>query len=98
MRLLEQQFEGRADQKAFRFRQLQRTDTAALYAKSLKSGIGEESYEVIRIVKYPAETRRFGDRVVELDDREAFPPPEQWGTSGWTYTTLEDAKKRFYNL
>lgn len=95
------QFDGRGDQKAFRFRQLHRTDATALYVKSYRSGTAvgtPETYEVIRITKRPARKATICGVEVQFEAKEAFPSPEKWGVEGWTYNTLEEAKKRFYSL
>jgi hypothetical protein len=34
----------------------------------------------------------------KIEPAETFPSPEQWGTRGWTYTTLLDAETRFASL
>lgn len=98
MKELPKEFEGRADQKSFRFRQLQRTETTALYAKCLKSGKGSETYEVIRVRKRPAATVVRGGVSIDYEAREVFPSSEDWGTYAWTYNDLAEAKKRYYSL
>lgn len=90
------EFEGRADQKSFRFRQLQRTATHALYEKTLKSSGRVSDYEVIEIQHYKACTRVIQGRTIECEAKEAFPSPEQWGQKGWSLIDLPTAKKRFY--
>lgn len=66
MKPLEVEFNGRSDQKAFKFRQLQRTAKAALYVKSLKSNETVETYEVITIVKREARTAVMGGIEVQF--------------------------------
>jgi len=51
-------------------------------------------WEVVRITQNPE--RLLYGRMVEA--HEAFPPAEAWGTNGWTYTTLEDARAKFDSL
>jgi len=48
-------------------------------------------WEVVRITQNPE--RLLYGRMIEA--HEAFPPAEAWGTHGWTYTTLEDARAKF---
>lgn len=98
MKELDKEFNGRADQKAFRFRQLQRTDTHALYEKSLKSGNGGQSWEVFQIVKQQADTMTLAGQTINLEAKERFPLSSEWGTLGWSFQSLEDAKRKFYSL
>lgn len=98
MKELDKEFDGRADQKAFRFRQLQRTDTHALYEKSLKSGNGGQSWEVFQIVKQQADTMTLAGQTIHLEAKELFPASSQWGITGWSFQNLEDAKCKFYSL
>jgi hypothetical protein len=51
-------------------------------------------WEVVKIRVKP-ERLLHGQRV---EEGEAYPSPEDWGTYGWTYTTLEDARAKFDSL
>ena len=51
-------------------------------------------WEVVKIRVKP-ERLLHGQRV---EEGEACPSPEDWGTYGWTYTTLEDARAKFDSL
>jgi len=77
----------------FAFRLIQRTGDVALFEKR-KPAHSRESFEVVIIQKHPAET--ICGR--EYPARESMPPSEAWGTSGWTHTELEDAKRKFRAL
>jgi hypothetical protein len=74
--------------------QVKRNDTAAIYEKT-KPGI-KPTWEVIRIRHEKAKIHPFSK--AELPDREAYPRDEEWGTHGWTYTNIEDARTRFETL
>ena len=50
------------------------------------------TYEVVTLECAPS--KRFpGGNVVEA--HEAMPSPEKWGSSAWSYSDLDSAKKRF---
>lgn len=80
----------------FTFRQLQRSETHAIYEKVKHDRISD--YEVIFIRKQKAGSAKFGDRTVELEAKEIYPTSQEWGINGWTYLDLEQAKKKFYAL
>lgn len=86
------------DQNSFHFRQLQRTETHALYEKTLKSNGRVSDYEVIKIRKCPAGSFVKDGKEFQVEAKESFPPSEQWGVNGWTFLDLESAKKRFYEI
>ncbi|MDA1278098.1 MAG: hypothetical protein O2960_29225 [Verrucomicrobia bacterium] len=77
----------------FDFRQLSREGTIALFEKS-KPSHSRESFEVVIVQTRPAENVLGREYPV----RESLPPAGAWGTSGWTYTELEDAKTKFRAL
>ena len=52
------------------------------------------AYEVIVIRTLPAATIMGKD----TPERESCPGNEQWGTSGWTYKTLNEAKIKMQDL
>ena len=73
------------------FTQIKREGKVALYSKT-KKGHTFPTYEVIIIQVRKAETLPRG---VFYPERESFPYSEQWGTYGWSYSTLSDAEKGF---
>ena len=56
--------------------------------------VSRPHWEVVRIRVKP-ERLLHGRRV---EEGEAYPSPEDWGTYGWTYTTLEEAQAKFAEL
>jgi hypothetical protein len=52
-------------------------------------------WEVVVVQQRPARTFPNGQTAPA---REAYPSTEQWGTAGWTYTTLSAARERFTSL
>lgn len=77
----------------FDTRQLRRTGTVALFAKS-KARHSSESFEVVIVQQHPAKTF-FGK---EFPARESMPPTESWGRLGWTFTDRSAAETRFNQL
>jgi hypothetical protein len=65
----------------------------ALISKS-KPDHATSSYEVVLVRTLPASVI-FGK---PFPRREAMPTNEDWGTSGWTYATFEQAEKKFLQL
>ncbi len=93
---LPQAFDGRADQRDFIYRQLQREQDVALFEKRFKDESSDSRfYEVVIIRIIPQKLFPDG-RLIET--HEAMPKPEDWGTAGWSYDDLESAKKRFNQL
>ena len=78
----------------FDFELVQREGDIALLRKS-KPHHREPCYEVVIVQKHKANKWPNG---TSSPDREAMPHTEAWGTSGWSYSDLPSAKKRFNNL
>jgi hypothetical protein len=74
------------------FNQLARQDKVALFEKRKANGCF--GYEVIIVQRYPAQTIRG----IRYPAREAMPSSADWGISGWSYKTLDDAKCKFKAL
>jgi hypothetical protein len=72
--------------KSFGYRQLERNEKAAIYSQSAGDQIA--AYEVVKIrtVKF---TIWMGK---EIPFREVYPSDNHWGSRGWTYRTLGEAK------
>jgi len=77
-------------QDGFDFRILRRRGRVALLVKR-KPGLQLESFEVVLIRTLP-ERKAFGKY---LPAAEYLPNSESWGICGWTFTTREDAERRF---
>jgi hypothetical protein len=76
----------------FAYRQIAREEDVAIYEQRLIELDGELSenraYEVVRIQWQKAHTFPNGK---SYPAREAYPPSESWGTSGWTFTDKDRA-------
>ncbi len=95
-------FDGRADQRDYKFTVLQRIGDVVLLEKQFKPHIrcdpGSDrglSYEVCIVQRQRAKLLPSG---VMSKDKEMLPAPSEWGTSGWSYGNLADAQKRFDSL
>jgi hypothetical protein len=78
---------------SFDFELIKRRGRIALFSKT-KSTHRDPCYEVVILQIHEAE-RILG---YQLPKREAMPPSESWGNSGWSYSNLEAAMKRFDSL
>lgn len=85
------EFEGRADQKGFLFKQLKREGQIALFKKN-KGTV--ENYEVI-IIRNQEEYEMGG---IKIEAKEHYPNAREFGTYGWSYQTLDSAEKKFKEL
>lgn len=93
---LPKQFEGRADQKGYVFRVLDRVGLFALIEKHNPAHeSGRKYYEVV-IVRQVPETTWPNDKTTEA--REKMPSPAEWGSSGWSFDTLEAAREKYYAI
>jgi hypothetical protein len=95
MKEIDRTFEGRADQRKYRFRLVQRQGRIALFKKQFKSGEGWRGFEVVRLVESPARAFTVEGRAVETEARETMPSPENWGTDGFSFCDLEAARAKF---
>jgi len=89
MRTLDQEFTY--DQ--FKFRQVLRDGQIVMLEKRKWEGC-RPSFEVVIVRQHQATVihgRKYGER-------ESMPPPESWGTLGWTYLSEVDAKRKFHQL
>ena len=77
----------------FDLRLVERHGMVALYEKMKGFHAG---YEVVVIQLRKPKKHPFTG--VDLPLREAYPSSEDWGTYGWTYTTLERAQARMKRL
>jgi hypothetical protein len=98
MKPIQNEFDGTRDQgkiseklPAYRFKMLKRSGMTCLFEKS-RGGTGPKSYEVVILQQCQKKTWPDG-RVTEA--HEKMPKPEDWGTLGWTYLTLDEAMRKF---
>lgn len=72
----------------FNYQQMNRTGRYALFEQSRGGRI--VAYEVIRVQRLPEEQIR--GKLYPA--REKYPRSEQWGTDGWTATSLAAARRK----
>lgn len=94
-KLLEPEFR----KSGFRFRQLIRDGDVAIFHKvHLKNSScpkdTDAGFEVVVIGRHDGYV--LGG--VQIEPAETMPSNSQWGSRGWTYTTLLDAERRFERL
>jgi len=75
--------------KGFEFKQVLRDGDMAIYEKHAP-GSKCSSYELIHITSHNGYVIA-GNKI---PPSEVYPGDSQWGTYGWTYTTLKDAKAK----
>jgi len=88
MKILQTNFDGRADQKGYSFKQLVRKNGWAIYSKTKDS---HTSFEVIKVQEH-------GDYMIagtKIEAAECMPSSSTWGDFGFSYLTLEQAKSKF---
>jgi len=78
----------------FTFKLIQREGKLAIFGKT-KPNHSRVTWEVVKLQTHKAHTWPSGETSPE---REAMPSPESWGTLGWSYLTLQDARRRFASL
>ncbi len=90
MKTLPTEFQGRADQRGYVFKQLKRTGDVALFEKHNPSHPPGTalSYEVVIVQKRPERTFPNGE---VYPAHESMPSPEEWGVYGWSPYDLEAA-------
>lgn len=86
MRAIEPEFTS----KGFTFKLLKRSGMVCLFAKTHPE-IRDEKFEVVVLNVFP-EMERYGKL---LPEREAMPPSESWGKSGWSFSDRQAAEKRY---
>lgn len=75
--------------------QLQREGMLAIYRR-FKQGGGQEHFEVVRIRSHNG-FKIPGTNKVALP-AETYPGNEKWGSDGFTYPAIEDARAKFEEL
>lgn len=79
-------------QNGFEFKEIERKKDIAIFAQHKSNGL--VGYEVIKINKHE------GYEIAgnKIEPAEIYPSAQQWGTFGWTYSTLKEAKEKFNKL
>jgi hypothetical protein len=80
-------------QKGFNFSQVKRDGDFAIFEKVPVNGT-HTSYEVIIISRHNG--YELGGQYIE--PAETYPSSSQWGTKGWTHTTLKSAEAKLKAL
>ena len=83
MKILENEFIGKGEVKGFKFKQVQKSNTAYIYEVNSGCNI---YYEVFRRV---VNTKR---------QKEVYPLAKHFSIWAWTVMNYEDAKKKFNQL
>lgn len=91
MKILKE-FKGRADQKDCQFKMIDRSGDVAIYSRTDK--VGKETYEVV-VIKTSKRDWVIDGKVAVPAGKESYPPSSAWGTSGWTFGTIEKAREKF---
>jgi len=87
----------------FRFRQIRREGDIAIFHKLALQGLPQSAphistfdagFETVAIGRHDD----YEMAGVKIEAAESYPGNEQWGTKGWTYTTLYDAELRYERL
>lgn len=79
--------------KGFTYTEITRVGNKAIYKQS-KEDQGSDSFEVVKIGKHNGYELN-GTKIVAS---ETYPSTTLWGTQGWTYQNLDDAKKKFKKI
>lgn len=77
----------------FSFSLLQRTGNVALFSKS-KPHINRPFFEVVKVQQ--SEEHSIAGHLIPAS--EHLPSSESWGTSAWSYSSLQDAQSKFQSL
>jgi hypothetical protein len=83
MKLLEKEFSGKGEVKGFKFKQVQKSNTAYIYEVNSGSSIYYEVFS--RVVN----TKR---------QKEVYPLAKHFSIWAWTYMSYESAKSKFNQL
>ena len=97
MKTLETEFvsgEGGFGATPLTYKQIIRNDKYAIYERSLNGKVRD--FELIKI-KVLLKGHKIFQKVLEQDE-ESYPGSSQWGNSGWTYNTKDQALQEFNKL
>jgi hypothetical protein len=88
----------RYSKHGWRFKLVERTAKAAIYSQSrhpdLPEGGKASAYELVRIRKRKERTFERAGVSVKVEAGEYLPSTEEWGSQGWTFPTLGQARDR----
>jgi hypothetical protein len=79
--------------KGFTYTQIAREGKKAIYRQD-KEGYTSSSFETIKIGSHNG----YELNGTKIAASETYPSSSLWGIQAWTYSTLEDAKKKFKRL
>ena len=79
--------------KGFTYTQIAREGKKAIYRQD-KEGYTAPSFETIKIGSHNG----YELNGTKIAASETYPSSSLWGIQAWTYSTLEDAKKKFKRL
>ena len=79
--------------KGFTYTQIAREGQKAIYRQD-KEGYTAPSFETIKIGSHNG----YELNGTKIAASETYPSSSLWGIQAWTYSTLEDAKKKFKRL
>lgn len=82
--------------KSFDYRQISRDEHTAVYEQKHDSLV--VGYELFLIRKQEATTMNMGGNEVQLEAKELFPSDNAFGTSAWSFRSLESAKKKLKQI
>ena len=94
---LEREFMGRGySQRGWKFREVKREGLIAMYEKVSEEG--DEYWEVIRVLRDKGGIRVIGGVKVDFKAKERYPSDNEFGVSGWCFSSYERAEGRFMEL
>lgn len=79
--------------KGFNYTEIIREGNKAIYRQD-KDGYTTSSFEVVKISKHNG----YELNGTKIAPAETYPSTSLWGTQGWTFTNLNDAKKKFKKI
>jgi hypothetical protein len=79
----------------FHYQLIKRNESYAIYLQK-KEGFSYEYFEVVKIQKVKKDVETSFMRLKAGD--EFYPSSGQWGSQGWTFTTLEHAESKYNEL
>jgi hypothetical protein len=77
--------------KGFKHSLVKRQDNVAIYKRSQVGSGAKPHYEVVIVTSHNGITIEGN----YIEPGELYPSTSQWGQTGWTCSTIEDANKRF---
>jgi len=81
------------NKKGFTYTQIVREGDKAIYRQD-KNDYTSSSFEVVKIGSHNG----YELNGTKIAASETYPSTSLWGIQGWTYQTLEDAKKKFKKI